>query len=59
LEAAPGERRIGNWCVRATAYGALDRGYAATLIADLNIALTWLDYPGRKNRAIGVGDLVF
>ena len=23
-----------NWCVRATAYGALDRGYDLTLLAD-------------------------
>lgn len=61
-----------NWCIRATAYGALDRGYDLTLIADahttdtmvlddgttieaknvireLNIAMTWLSYPGRTN----------
>ena len=61
-----------NWCIRATAYGALDRGYdltlikdahttgtmeledgvrieAATIIHDLNIAMTWLSYPGRTN----------
>ena len=61
-----------NWCVRATAYGALDRGYDLTLISDahttgtmdldngvrieaanvideLNIAMTWLSYPGRTN----------
>lgn len=61
-----------NWCIRATAYGALERGYdltlikdahttktlelengmkleAATLVEDLNIAMTWLSYPGRKN----------
>lgn len=61
-----------NWCIRATAYGALDRGYdltlvkdahttgtmelengakieAATVIDDLNIAMTWLCYPDRKN----------
>lgn len=61
-----------NWCIRATAYGALERGYdltlvkdahttktmdlengtkldAATLVQDLNIAMTWLSYPGRKN----------
>lgn len=61
-----------NWCIRATAYGALDRGYDLTLIKDahttgtmeldngtrieaesvvhdLNIAMTWLSYPGRKN----------
>jgi len=61
-----------NWCIRATAYGALDRGYdltlikdahttgtmelddgvrieAANIIHDLNIAMTWLNYPGRTN----------
>jgi len=61
-----------NWCIRATAYAALDRGYDLTLIDDahttetmqldsgvtiaasaviqeLNIAMTWLSYPGRKN----------
>lgn len=61
-----------NWCIRATAYGALDRGYDLTLIKDahttetmaldsgvvieasnvideLNIAMTWVRYPGRKN----------
>ena len=61
-----------NWCIRATAYGALERGYDLTLVSDahttgtmeldngrrieaasvvdeLNLAMTWLDYPGRKN----------
>jgi nicotinamidase-related amidase len=61
-----------NWCIRATAYGAIDRGYDLTLIKDahttstmelkngrrieaanvvdeLNIAMTWLSYPGRMN----------
>jgi nicotinamidase-related amidase len=61
-----------NWCIRATAYAALDRGYDLTLIKDahttstmalddgtrieaanviqeLNIAMTWLSYPGRTN----------
>lgn len=61
-----------NWCIRATAYGAMERGYdltlvsdahttktmvlddgsrieAASLIQDLNIAITWLRYPGRSN----------
>lgn len=60
-----------NWCIRATAYGALDRGYdltlvsdahttgtmapddgpvieAAPVVAELNIAMTWLSYPGRR-----------
>ncbi len=61
-----------NWCIRATAYAALDRGYdltlvkdahttanidlgngkmieATTVVAELNIAMTWLRYPGRTN----------
>jgi nicotinamidase-related amidase len=61
-----------NWCIRATAYGALDRGYDLTLIkdahttadidlgngskidasnivTDLNVAMRWLEYPGRAN----------
>ena len=61
-----------NWCIRATAYGALDRGYDLTLVKDahttdtmdldngvrieaasviheLNITMTWLNYPGRTN----------
>jgi nicotinamidase-related amidase len=63
-----------NWCIRATAYAALERGYdltllqdahsttrmvledgtvieAATVIQDLNLAMTWLSYPGRRNAA--------
>lgn len=61
-----------NWCIRATAYAALERGYDLTLVEDahttgtetladgttldaasvvreLNLAMTWLDYPGRRN----------
>lgn len=61
-----------NWCIRATAYAALERGYDLTLVSDahttapmtlgdgvtisaanviqeLNIAMTWLRYPGRTN----------
>lgn len=61
-----------NWCIRATAYGALDRGYdltlvenahttgtieldngvrieAANIVEELNIAMTWVSYPDRKN----------
>jgi len=61
-----------NWCIRATAYAALERGYDLTLVQDahttgtmtldsgvtidaasvvheLNTAMTWLDYPGRRN----------
>jgi nicotinamidase-related amidase len=63
---------VTNWCIRATAYGALKRGYDLTLIEDahttgkieldnaatieaaglvreLNIAMTWVSYPGRTN----------
>lgn len=61
-----------NWCIRATAYAALERGYdltlvqdahttanvdlesgrmieAANVVAELNLAMTWLRYPGRTN----------
>jgi nicotinamidase-related amidase len=71
-----------NWCIRATAYAALDRGYDLTVVADahttepielrdgsiinaqdiitdLNIAMTWLVYPGRKNKAVKVDELDF
>jgi nicotinamidase-related amidase len=71
-----------NWCIRATAYGALDRGYdltlvkdahttgtmvlegglkieAAPMIEDLNIAMTWLEYPGRSNRTAAAQALDF
>ncbi len=71
-----------NWCIRATAYGALDRGYDLTLVKDahtassmdlgdgpviegsnivreLNAAMTWLSYPGRKNGTATVEQLDF
>ena len=71
-----------NWCIRATAYAALDRGYDVTLIADahttqtmelgngtkieaaqviqeLNTAMTWLSYPGRKNGTATAEDVDF
>jgi len=71
-----------NWCIRATAYGALDRGYDVTLLKDahstgtlelgggtrivaadvvreLNVAMQWLDYPGRKNTAVAVEEFAF
>lgn len=71
-----------NWCIRATAYGALDRGYdltlvkdahttktmklddgtsleAETLVQDLNIAMTWLSYPGRTTTTAKAQELVF
>jgi nicotinamidase-related amidase len=71
-----------NWCIRATAYGALDRGYDLTLVKDahttgsidleggakieaanivreLNVAVAWLEYPGRKNGVAGANELDF
>ncbi len=71
-----------NWCIRATAYGALERGYDLTLLKDghttcsidlgngesieasemikeLNIAMKWLSYPGRKNAIAAVEEIVF
>jgi nicotinamidase-related amidase len=71
-----------NWCIRATAYGALDRGYDLTLIKDahttgtmeldngvrieaasviqeLNIAMTWLSYPGRTNGTVTAEEIDF
>jgi nicotinamidase-related amidase len=71
-----------NWCIRATAYGALDRGYdltlvsnahttetielddgvrieAANIVTELNIAMTWLSYPGRANSAAPAEEVAF
>ena len=71
-----------NWCIRATAYAALERGYdltlvkdahttgnidlgngasiaAANVIFDLNIAMTWLSYPGRTNGTAAVEEIDF
>ena len=71
-----------NWCIRATAYGALERGYDLTLIKDahttgtmelddgarieaanvireLNIAMTWVSYPGRTNSTASVEEVDF
>jgi nicotinamidase-related amidase len=71
-----------NWCIRATAYAALERGYDLTLVEDahttksmdrgngtsiaaegmiddLNVAMTWLEYPGRVNRTAKAGELDF
>lgn len=71
-----------NWCIRATAYAALDRGYDLTLlknahttgsidlgnglrveasgiIADLNMAMTWLNYPGRTNGTAATEEVDF
>jgi nicotinamidase-related amidase len=71
-----------NWCIRATAYGALDRGYDLTLVKDahttgtimfddgtridaadiileLNIGMTWVNYPGRKNGTAAAEEVDF
>jgi nicotinamidase-related amidase len=71
-----------NWCIRATAYGALERGYdltlvgdahttgsvdlpdgsrieAASVVADLNMTMRWLSYPGRHNTVTSVDALDF
>lgn len=71
-----------NWCIRATAYGALERGFDLTLVGDghttqdldlgpertvparalvddLNTAVQWLSYPGRRNRVADAADLDF
>jgi nicotinamidase-related amidase len=71
-----------NWCIRATAYGALDRGYSLTLVrdahttndidlgegeriaaqgivAELNIAMKWLSYPGRASGIAAAADIDF
>ena len=71
-----------NWCIRATAYGALERGYDLTLVNDahttgtmqleggatieaedvvreLNIAMRWLAYPGRKNGTASAAQVDF
>lgn len=71
-----------NWCIRATAYAALERGYdltllsdahttesielddgtrveAAGIVADLNLAMRWLSYPGRANATVSAADIDF
>ena len=71
-----------NWCIRATAYAALERGYDLTLVSDahttetmqpengvtiaagdviqeLNIAMTWLEYPGRKTGTATAAEVSF
>ena len=71
-----------NWCIRATAYAALDRGYdltllkdahttegidlgngskveASSIVADLNVTMKWLSYPGRKNGTANTEEVVF
>lgn len=71
-----------NWCIRATAYGALDRGHdlplisdahttgtmqledgtridAANVVTELNVAMTWLSYPGRANGTATAAEVEF
>lgn len=71
-----------NWCIRATAHGALERGHdltlvqdahttgtlelddgthieAASLVRELNIAMTWLSYPGRTNGTAKAAEIDF
>ncbi|QSA98425.1 cysteine hydrolase family protein [Methylococcus sp. EFPC2] len=71
-----------NWCIRATAYGALERGYdltlvkdahttntielkngakidAANIIQELNIAMNWVSYPGRRNATATAEEVEF
>lgn len=71
-----------NWCIRATAYAALERGYDLTLVSDahttsaleledgvrieardvireLNVAMRWLSYPGRKNGTAPAEEVAF
>ncbi|HKJ27180.1 MAG TPA: isochorismatase family protein [Anaerolineales bacterium] len=71
-----------NWCIRATAYGALERGFDLTLVKDahttesmefqdgfvveaehiireLNVAMTWVNYPDRKNNIVSTDELDF
>ena len=71
-----------NWCIRATAYGALERGFDLTLLSDahttgdielgpgqrieargvvddLNAAMRWLSYPGRRNAVATAAQVQF
>jgi nicotinamidase-related amidase len=71
-----------NWCIRAAAYAALERGYDLTLVGDghttsdadsgngtvlaaegmvddLNLAMTWLDYPGRESATVRADEVDF
>lgn len=71
-----------NWCIRATAHAAIERGYDLTLIDDahtteaieldsgaiisaediidqLNIAITWLEYPDRRNTTVSTAAVNF
>lgn len=43
-----------NWCVRATAYGALDRGYDLTLVKDAHTTGTMEFEDGKKITAVDI-----
>jgi nicotinamidase-related amidase len=45
-----------NWCIRATAYGALERGYDLTLIEDAHTTVTMELDDGKTIEAAGVVD---
>jgi nicotinamidase-related amidase len=45
-----------NWCIRATAYGALDRGYDVTLLSDAHTTRDMELAPGRVVEARSVID---
>ena len=63
-----------NWCIRATAYGALERGYDLTLVADahttggdnaphvvddLNTVMHWVSYADVRNTTATADELDF
>ena len=63
-----------NWCVRATAYAALERGYDLTLVADahttggdaaphlvddLNTVMQWVQYADVSSTTATAGELDF
>lgn len=63
-----------NWCIRATAYAALERGYdltlvedahtttgedAATVVDDLNTVMQWVSYAEVSNTTARAGELDF
>ena len=63
-----------NWCIRATAYAALERGYDLTLLEDahttnsevaeavvddLNTVMQWVSYADVSNAAVPAGELDF
>lgn len=45
-----------NWCIRATAYAALDRGYDLTLLSDAHTAPSMDLAPGRRVEAASIID---